>query len=265
MKSCLHRTDCYFWSSNNNGFIFGHGPLSSTLMDVYMLTSLDITLSANPSILNFTTSHRFKTKGIGGWKKYINEYKGDGPVIDREHTAFLMMWLEHFFFCDTTLGPTTNLQNVTEALAQGSLSKWANISLVPCTWCFIKHRPSWYWPSLLAISTPLMVCPRLAPFIYQPGYWHRPSSRVSFPADYTEEEPLATRRCVSLGEAALTTPGYRLSDHVFGLCFTIFYRGLTGYLLCFPYSNMDNFVHLITFGTIPRSTTTYQKLSSKDE
>jgi hypothetical protein len=34
---------CLFWSNGVNAFLFGHGPMSPTLADVYMMTGLDIT------------------------------------------------------------------------------------------------------------------------------------------------------------------------------------------------------------------------------
>ena len=33
----------YFWSNALNAFVFGHGPMTITLADVYMLTGLTIT------------------------------------------------------------------------------------------------------------------------------------------------------------------------------------------------------------------------------
>ena len=32
----------YFWSNTLNAFVFGHGPMTITLADVYMLTGLRI-------------------------------------------------------------------------------------------------------------------------------------------------------------------------------------------------------------------------------
>jgi hypothetical protein len=32
---------CHFWSNGTNAFLFGHGPMSPTLADVYMITSLE--------------------------------------------------------------------------------------------------------------------------------------------------------------------------------------------------------------------------------
>jgi hypothetical protein len=39
---------CHFWSKGVNAFLFGHGPMSPTLADVYMITGLDITGSVLP-------------------------------------------------------------------------------------------------------------------------------------------------------------------------------------------------------------------------
>jgi hypothetical protein len=39
---------CHFWSNGVNAFLFGHGPMSPTLADVYMITGLDITGSVHP-------------------------------------------------------------------------------------------------------------------------------------------------------------------------------------------------------------------------
>jgi hypothetical protein len=39
---------CHFWSNGVNPFLFGHGPMSPTLADVYMITVLDISGSVYP-------------------------------------------------------------------------------------------------------------------------------------------------------------------------------------------------------------------------
>jgi hypothetical protein len=39
---------CHFWSNGVNAFLFGHGPMSPTLADVYMMTGLDVTGSMYP-------------------------------------------------------------------------------------------------------------------------------------------------------------------------------------------------------------------------
>jgi hypothetical protein len=47
---------CHFWSNGVNAFLFGHGPMSPTLADVYMITGLDIIGSVHP--WNFKGSSR---------------------------------------------------------------------------------------------------------------------------------------------------------------------------------------------------------------
>nr|ABA98206.1 retrotransposon protein, putative, Ty3-gypsy subclass [Oryza sativa Japonica Group] len=106
----------YFWSNTINAFLFNQGPMTPTLIDVIMITGLDVTSSANPMSLNTKNQYDFKTKSIGGWSGYVAAYMGKGPVTPREHVAFLLMWLEKFLFCGSSCGPTTNWQFVTEAL-----------------------------------------------------------------------------------------------------------------------------------------------------
>jgi hypothetical protein len=47
----LLKTIGYFWSDALNYFLFGHSPMTPTLMDVVMITSLDIA-SPRPSAYN---------------------------------------------------------------------------------------------------------------------------------------------------------------------------------------------------------------------
>jgi hypothetical protein len=111
----------YFWSDALNAFLFGHGLMAPTLADVLVLTGLDI------SSLDILFGHRYdklshqlKTKSIGRWSGYITEHKKEGTVGQREHVSFLNMWLEKFFFCGQTFGPTANYQIVAELLAAGN-------------------------------------------------------------------------------------------------------------------------------------------------
>src|SRR5512142_534685 len=90
--------------------------MSPTLIDIIMITGLDVTSSANPMSLNTKNQYDFKTKSIGGWSVYVAAYMGQGPVTPREHVAFLLMWLEKFLFCGSSCGPITNWQFVAEAL-----------------------------------------------------------------------------------------------------------------------------------------------------
>ncbi len=98
----------YFWSNTLNAFLFNQGPMTPTLLDITMLTRLDVTASANPMSLNTKNQFDFRTKSIGGWSGYVAAYMGKGSVTPWEHTSFLLMWLEKFLFCGSSCGPTTN-------------------------------------------------------------------------------------------------------------------------------------------------------------
>ncbi|BAD87103.1 aminotransferase-like protein [Oryza sativa Japonica Group] len=106
----------YFWSNTINAFLFNQGPMTPTLIDITMITGLDVTSSANPMSMNTKNQFDFKTKSIGDWSGYVAAYMGQGSVTPREHVAFLLMWLEKFLFYGSSCGPTTNWQFVTEAL-----------------------------------------------------------------------------------------------------------------------------------------------------
>ena len=110
----------FFSSDAINAFLFGHGPMTPILLDVMMLTGLNIT--ASDRSFNFLDSASFKieTRTIGGWKGYITKNMKTGSVSLREHTAFLNMWLEKFIFCGKTVGPTNNTLKMTETLASGN-------------------------------------------------------------------------------------------------------------------------------------------------
>jgi hypothetical protein len=61
-----------------------------------------------------------KTK-CTNWDAYLNQYiKTKGPITDKEHTAFLNLWLEHFIFCGPSLAPTKNYLSLAYELARGN-------------------------------------------------------------------------------------------------------------------------------------------------
>ena len=65
----------YFWSDAINVFMFNHGPMTPTLMDVVMLTGLNIYASDRPFRLLEKASFKIEKKNIGGWKRiYQQEY-----------------------------------------------------------------------------------------------------------------------------------------------------------------------------------------------
>jgi hypothetical protein len=118
----LLKTIGYFWSDALNYFLFGHGPMTPTLMDVMMITGLEI---ASPSPSTFRLPEvPFKLSSkieCTNWDAYLNQHiKTKGPVIEKEHTTFLNLWLEHFIFCGPSLAPTKNYLSLAYELAKGN-------------------------------------------------------------------------------------------------------------------------------------------------
>nr|BAD33865.1 hypothetical protein [Oryza sativa Japonica Group] len=71
---------------------YAEGPMTPTLIDIIMITGLDVTSSANPMSLNTKNQYDFKTKSIGGWSGYVAAYMGQGSVTPREHKPNFQDW-----------------------------------------------------------------------------------------------------------------------------------------------------------------------------
>jgi hypothetical protein len=109
---------CHFWSNGVNAFLFGHGPMSPTLADVYMMTGLDVTGSMYPyKYKSFARQRGVKTGS--GYKQYIQNHMRDGPLSEVEYRAFLNMLLCRFIFCGKANEPTLNHIAMAKDLATG--------------------------------------------------------------------------------------------------------------------------------------------------
>jgi hypothetical protein len=91
----LLKTIGYFWSDVLNCFLFDHSPITPTLMDVVMITGLDI---ASPSHFAYNLPEvlfRLSSKlECTNWGVYLSQHvKTKGPVTEREHTTFFNFWL----------------------------------------------------------------------------------------------------------------------------------------------------------------------------
>nr|CAE03632.1 OSJNBb0003B01.24 [Oryza sativa Japonica Group]CAH67820.1 OSIGBa0138H21-OSIGBa0138E01.11 [Oryza sativa] len=195
----------YFWSNTINAFLFNQGPMTPTLIDIIMITGLDVTSTANPMNLNMKNQCDFKTKSIGGWSGYVAAYMGQGSVTPREHVAFLLMWLEKFLFCGSSCGPTTNWQFVAEALEAKKQFPLGKILL------------GYLYQMLNNASAKLAV-----------------GSVVGAEAEFPRLEPIIEddkerthRRCMSYGEYASTPAdaGAKLSAELLKDCFCSCYKG----------------------------------------
>jgi hypothetical protein len=111
----LLKTIGYFWSDALNYFLFGHGPMTPTLLDIsstcpsaYRLFEVPFKLSSKAECTN--------------WGAYLNQHlKTKGPVTEKEHIAFLNLWLENFLFCGPSLAPTKNYLPLAYELAKGHI------------------------------------------------------------------------------------------------------------------------------------------------
>src|SRR6185295_8998931 len=106
----LLKTIGYFCSDALNCFLFGHSPMTPTLLDVTMITGLDIE-SPNPAAHRMAeVPFKLLSKAdCTNWSTYMNQHmKTKGLVNKKEHKAFLNLWLEHFIFCGPSLVPTKN-------------------------------------------------------------------------------------------------------------------------------------------------------------
>jgi hypothetical protein len=109
---------CHFWSNGVNAFLFGHGPMSPTLADVYMITGIDISGSVHPWDFRGST-RQTGVKSGSGYKYYIQNHMKDGPLGEVEYRAFLNMWLCRFIFCGKANEPTLNHIVMATQLAGG--------------------------------------------------------------------------------------------------------------------------------------------------
>nr|BAD16022.1 aminotransferase-like protein [Oryza sativa Japonica Group]BAD38442.1 aminotransferase-like protein [Oryza sativa Japonica Group] len=240
-------TATYFWSNTINTFLFNQGPMTPTLIDITMITGLDVTSSANPMSLNTKNQFDFRTKSIGDWSGYVAAYMGKGPVTPREHVAFLLMWLEKFLFCGSSCGPTTNWQFLAEALEtkrQFPLGKILlsylyqmlnNASAKIAVGSIIGVGGPWWllqtWLNLVAmkaVNRPAMTeaeFPRLEPITDDDG------------------EERTHRRCMSYREYASTPAdaGAKLSAELLKDWFCSFYEGFQkDARVWFPYEDSAN-------------------------
>ena len=67
--------------------------------------------------LSFGSKKLAKISYCIGWTSYILNHIRDGSIVDeREHVAFLNMWLKKFIFCGSSCRPTYNHKYMAERL-----------------------------------------------------------------------------------------------------------------------------------------------------
>ena len=108
----------YFWSNAFNAFVFGQGPMTITLADIFMLIGLRITGPLQPFNLLNKPSHKLGNLK-GGWTGYMAIHKKPSTISEKEHAAFLSMWLEKHVFFESSCAPTSNNLYLAECLVNG--------------------------------------------------------------------------------------------------------------------------------------------------
>jgi hypothetical protein len=111
----------YFWSDAVNAFLFGHGLMTPTLADVYILTGLKITGSSSPYAFISKGSEKLDNMRYNrGWPSYVHKYMAsDSEINSKEYIAFMNMWLERFLFHSSAVGPTANHLHLAKRLIAG--------------------------------------------------------------------------------------------------------------------------------------------------
>jgi hypothetical protein len=195
---------CHFWSNGVNAFLFGHGPMSPTLADVYMITSLDITGSVRPWDFKGSTRQTGVKPG-SGYKNYILNHMKYDPLVEVEYRAFLNMWLCRFIFCGKANEPTLNHIAMASHLANGNrfpLGKYLLGSVYhmlqqTVTQMYTSQRiacvngPWWFVQMWLQLHMHQIVGVDL-------------NTRLFPSSNYHEGELQVTRGCHTYGEAAST-------------------------------------------------------------
>jgi hypothetical protein len=226
---------CHFWSNGANAFLFGHGPMSPTLADVYMITVLRVTGTVYPHKYRGSSKQTGVKTGVG-YKRYIQNYMSDGPLTDVEYRAFLNMWLCRFIFCGKANEPTLNHIVMSEDLAAGTsipLGKYLLESVyhmlhqttylmhtsqkIPCVngpWWFVQMWLQLHMHQIVAIDL---------------------NNRYFPSTNYMEGEIQCTKGCQTYGEAASTVS----INKGIGQLFELFFRGFANPLWS-PYLDNDN-------------------------
>jgi len=188
----------YFLSDALNAFLFGHIPMTPTLLDVLMLTGLNISASDRPYDLLSKPDFKFDTRNIGGWKGYVDKYSKIGAADLREHAAFLNMWLEKFILCGKTIGPTSNTLKMAETLASGSHIPLGK-HLLGSVYCLLHHVAA-----KLRADQPIgnLGGPWWFIQLWLNMYMHKTMNldlkKMSFPSEtYAEGQPIQFCRCTS--------------------------------------------------------------------
>nr|AAX96870.1 hypothetical protein LOC_Os11g15070 [Oryza sativa Japonica Group]ABA92510.1 hypothetical protein LOC_Os11g15070 [Oryza sativa Japonica Group] len=193
----------YFWSNTINAFLFNQGPMTPTLLDITMITDLDVTSSANPMSLNTKNQFDFRTKSKRLFLAEALDTKKQFPL-----GKILLGYLYQM------------LNNASAKIAVGSVVNAGGPWWLLQTWLNLV--------AMKAVNRPAVTeaeFPRLEPITDDDG------------------EERTHRRCMSYGEYASTPAdaGAKLSAELLKDWFCSFYEGFQkDARVWFPYEDSVN-------------------------
>jgi len=213
--------------------------MTPTLLDILMLTGLNISAPDRSCDLLSKTDFKLDTWNTGGWKGYIERYSKSGATDHRKHAAFLNMWLEKYIFCSKSVSPTSNTLKMAETLASGNhipLGKHLLVSVF-----HLLHQVS----VQLRADQPIgnLGGPWWFFQLWLNTYMHKTMGlnlrQMSFPSEnYAEGQPIQIRRCTSFGEVAAIIANDTFSVTDFFKCF---YNGFANEsIVWFAYHDFEN-------------------------
>jgi hypothetical protein len=221
----LLKTISYFWFDALNCLLFGHGPMTPTLLDVTMITGLDIASSCPSAYRLSKVPFKLSSKvECTNWGTYLNQHeKTKGPVIEKEHTPFLHVWLEHFLFCGPSLAPTKNYLPLAYELAKGHTIGLGKLFLGEIYRYLHLMSLSLLSHNKLRTSGPWCFIQLWAHLYFQDFIPNFPSlANNSFPNQSGRQI-----RCTSFSQALYSLPGSKLNPSDASQWFRIFTRAWT--------------------------------------
>jgi hypothetical protein len=163
-------------------------------------------------------------------------------VTEKEHTAFLNLWLEHFIFCGPSLAPTKNYLPLAYELAKGSTVGLGKLFLGEVYRYLHLMSLSLLTQKKLRTGGPWWFIQLWAHLYFQD---HIPNFLVLANNSFPDQSGRRIR-CTSFGQALYSLLGSKLNPSDASSWFRIFYRGLDNPIFL-SYTEFEIFENPITF------------------
>ena len=168
--------------------------------------------------------------------------KNKGPVTEKEHTAFLNFWLEHFIFCGPSLAPTKNELSLAYELARGTKLGIGKLFLGEVYRYLQLMSLKLFSSRTVKTGGPWWFIQLWAQLYFQNHIPNFPSlATCTFPDTNGKQI-----RCTSYGQALYSLPGSKLIPEEASKWFSIFFQGLDNPLF-FPYTEFASFENPVYF------------------